>query len=180
MSTFPHASKSRPGYVVDEVERFLGRARSAYDGTGDARLTSDEIRHTAFGMRKGGYSPTEVDAAMERLEDAFSSRERDVARREQGDESWFAEARESAKVITARLDRPRKHRFGRTSILSMGYSVADVDRLADRLLRYFHDGEPLAIDEVRTAVFLPQRGGYKETQVDLLLDGVTEVMLAVR
>jgi DivIVA domain-containing protein len=38
----------------------------------------------------------------------------------------------------------------------------------------------MSVDEVRTVMFRPQRGGYKEVQVDLLLDSVTDVMLAVR
>jgi len=37
------------------------------------------IRTTAFAMQKGGYSTSHVDAALERLEDAFASRERDRA-----------------------------------------------------------------------------------------------------
>jgi DivIVA domain-containing protein len=33
---------------------------------------------------------------------------------------------------------------------------------------------------VRTVVFTTQRGGYRESQVDLVLDAVVDVMLAVR
>jgi DivIVA domain-containing protein len=33
---------------------------------------------------------------------------------------------------------------------------------------------------VRTVAFQAQRGGYREAQVDLVLDAVTRVMLAVR
>jgi DivIVA domain-containing protein len=38
----------------------------------------------------------------------------------------------------------------------------------------------MSIDEVRTIAFRPQKGGYRETQVDLLIDAVVNVMLAVR
>lgn len=38
----------------------------------------------------------------------------------------------------------------------------------------------MSVEEVRTVTFREQRGGYREEQVDLLLDSVTDVMLAVR
>jgi DivIVA domain-containing protein len=66
------------------------------------------------------------------------------------------------------------------SLLTLGYNRQDVDRFAARLVRYFQDGRPMGVDEVRTVTFREQRGGYREAQVDLLLDSVTDVMLAVR
>lgn len=180
MSTFPHARKSRPGYNVDEVEAFLQKARQAYDGIDRVSLTSEDIRHTAFGMRKGGYATAEVDSALERLEDAFASRERDLAKRGMGEREWLEQARKDARQIVGRLDRPQKRRFVHTGILSLGYNMREVDAFVDRLKLYFHDGKPLSVNEVRSVVFRSQRGGYKEAQVDLLLDSVTKVMLAVR
>ena len=79
-----------------------------------------------------------------------------------------------------RLDRPLGHRFDRVNVLTLGYNRNDVDRFANRLVRYFQDGRPMSVEEVRTVTFREQRGGYREVQVDLLLDSVTDVMLAVR
>ncbi len=185
MSTFPRAPKSKLGYDTDEVDEFLQIARRAYDGEAvgvpDAEaLDAARIRRTAFSMAKGGYSTTHVDSALERLEDAFAAREREAARAAKGDEAWFEEARTTAQVILNRLDRPVGHRFDRVSFLTLGYHRGDVDRFANRLIRYFQDGRPMSVEEVRTATFREQRGGYREAQVDLLLDGVTDVMLAVR
>jgi len=145
-----------------------------------AAMTAEDIRHVAFGMHKGGYSPEHVDAALERLEDAFAARERDLAALIGGEQSWMADAESAADVLVARLSRPPGHRFARTSVLAVGYKRVDVDRLANKLTRYFHDGRELTVDEVRTAVFRPERGGYQETQVDRVLDSVVDVMLAVR
>ncbi|RJT84829.1 DivIVA domain-containing protein [Cryobacterium melibiosiphilum] len=131
-------------------------------------------------MQKGGYSPAQVDAALERLEDAFAARERESAARLMGEEAWMEQAQASAQIILARLGRDRGHRFTRTSVFSVGYRRADVDRFAHRLQRYFSEGRPLSVDEVRTAVFRAERGGYREAQVDALLDSVIDVMLAVR
>ncbi|GIT79315.1 hypothetical protein LLS1_09840 [Leifsonia sp. LS1] len=179
VSTFPRTPKKQ-GYDVEQVDAFLQTARRAYDDDASAPLTSADIRRTAFSMQKGGYSTTHVDAALERLEDAFAQREREGARQRIGDEAWFADARSTAQVVLNRLDRPVGHRFDRVSFLTLGYHRQDVDRFANRLVKYFQDGRPMSVEEVRTVTFREQRGGYREVQVDLLLDSVTDVMLAVR
>lgn len=182
-STFPRARKPRLGYKIDQVEEFLQLARRAYDGTsepGDEPMTSERIRLTAFAMQKGGYSTEHVDAALARLEDAFAAQERQDAARLHGDEAWLREARLTAQVVSNRLARPEGERFERMNPLVLGYNVRDVDKFADKLTRYFRDGWPISIDDVRTVVFTTQRGGYRESQVDLVLDAVVDVMLAVR
>lgn len=180
-TTFPRTGKKTLGYSLEQVEEFLASARRAYDANDeDAALTAEIIRHTAFSMQKGGYSPEHVDAALERLEDAFAARERERAAGGPGGRAWMDQARTTAEELLARLSRPVGHRFSRTSFLSVGYKRADVDRLANKLVKYFQDGRPLTVDEVRTAVFRPERGGYREAQVDVVLDSVVDVMLAVR
>jgi DivIVA domain repeat protein len=185
VTTFPTVRPIQRGYDIDEVDAFLARARRAYDGEDDGsgepeRLDAAEIRRTAFGLQRAGYRTDSVDAALERLEDVFAERERLQAQARVGDEAWFAQARETAQVILNRLNREAGHRFARANALSYGYSRKDVDRFASRLTRYFRDGKPMSVDEVRTVVFRPQRGGYREPQVDMVLDAVVDVMLAVR
>jgi DivIVA domain-containing protein len=181
-TTFPRTRKSKAGYNVDQVEDFLEEARRAYsaDRAAPTIVTAESIRRTAFDMEKGGYSVTHVDAALERLEDAFAARERDRAFSEIGDQAWYGNARSTAQEVLDRLDRPRAHRFKRTSALTLGYNPKDVDAFADALVSYFQDGKPMSVEEVRTIAFRTRRGGYNEAQVDLLLDAVIGVMLAVR
>lgn len=181
-TTFPRVKRSLRGYDVEQVEDFLEDARRAYGAErGDVTVVSAEsIRLTAFALQKGGYSTSHVDAALERLEDAFSTRERDQAVQRVGDEAWFAKARESAQEVLDRLARPAGHKFSRVGRLAAGYHRADVDAFADRLTSYFQDGRPMTVDDVRTVAFRPRRGGYREAQVDLVLDSVVSVMLAVR
>lgn len=201
-TTFPRTDKKTLGYSREQVEEFLARARNAYDSPDDdeaaaddaradapddahadarqAPLTAEVIRHTAFAMQKGGYSPAQVDAALERLEDAFAAREREHAAQGMGEQAWMEQAQMTAQLILARLGRDRGHRFARTSVFSVGYRRTDVDRFTHRLQRYFEEGRPVGVDEVRTAVFRAERGGYREAQVDGLLDSVIDVMLAVR
>jgi DivIVA domain-containing protein len=184
-STFPRVKRGR-GYRVDEVEEFLAEARAAYerseDGTdtGADALDAAAIRRTAFGMERGGYSPGHVDAALERLEDAFAERERESAYRSVGDKAWFSQARDGATEILDRLARPDKQKFRRVGGLTEGYNRREVDRFCTRLRRYFREGEKVGVDEVRTVAFRAERGGYREWEVDLLLDSVIDVMLAVR
>lgn len=181
-TTFPRVSTRELGYDIDQVEGFLDDARVAYTtepGT-PTGLSSRDIRRAAFALRKGGYSPQHVDAALERLEDAFALRERDDRVRLVGEQAWHAELRTLAEEIIARLERKDGQRFQRVSVLSDGYDRKQVDEFAVRLLGYFRSGTPVSVHEVRTIAFRPRRGGYREAQVDLFLDAVVELMLAVR
>lgn len=181
-TTFPRVRRSQRGYSIDEVEEFLESARVAYSaepGSANA-LDSDAIRHTAFRISRGGYATDHVDRALERLEDAFAARERESARRQLDDVAWEREVRETAKQIIDRLDRPHDQKFQRVSFLSDGYDRKQVDAFANRLLGYFRENKPLAVDEVRAVAFRPKKGGYREAQVDLVLDAVIDVMLAVK
>jgi DivIVA domain-containing protein len=179
-NTFPRARKL--GYDIDEVEDFLEDARRAYHAQpGEQTLvTAETIRTQAFAMRRHGYAPSHVDAALERLEDAFAAKERERAFREMGDQAWYARAREQAQVLLDRVVRPRGRRFRRVGIFTLGYAVREVDQLADKISAYFQSGRPLSVEELRTTSFPAQRGGYNEAQVDVVIDDVIEVMLAVR
>ena len=179
-TTFPKTRKR--GYDIDEVEDFLEEARRAYSSplTENAVINAESIRTTAFSMRRGGYSATHVDAALERLEDAFATREREQAIHAMGEGAWHQETRSIAQEVVNRLSRPQRHRFDRAGFMVNGYRRKDVDGLADRILDHLVSGAPLEAKDIRLAAFRPQRGGYKEAQVDLLLDSVIDVMLAVR
>jgi DivIVA domain-containing protein len=174
--------KRGPGYDIDEVEDFLEDARRAYTGDrGSAQVvTATSIRQMGFSMKRGGYAPAAVDAALERLEDAFAARERDRALAELGNQGAYDRARGDAQVILTRCLRARGRRFARVGILSTGYSVRDVDTFADRIARHLQQGAPLTVDDVRASVFGRQKGGYQETQVDVVLDAVVDLLQAVK
>jgi len=181
-NTFPRIRSSQRGYSVDQVEDFLEDARQAYaaDPSAPVVVNSTSIRQMAFAMQKGGYAAPQVDAALERLEDAFANRERERATQGFGDQAWHAEARSVVEAIVSRLARPAGHRFDRVGVLSSGYDRKEVDSFAKRLNAHFREGTPLAVEDVRMVAFRPARGGYRELQVDLFLDAVTNVILAVR
>ena len=179
-ANFPTVARSKLGYDIREVDAFLARARRAYDRSDATGVTATDLRRAAFGLEKGGYQTSAVDAALERLEDAFATRERENSIRETGEKSWYKGTRKLAQEIIERLRRPDRRRFDRMGLLAIGYSVKEVDRFTDRVRAFLEDGAELPLEEVRSVAFRPARHGYREAQVDLLIDGVVEVMLAVR
>lgn len=167
------------GYHRAAVDTFLSSARRAFETGGD-ELTAEDVRTASFPLVKGGYVVADVDAALGRVEDAFAARERDRVVRTQGADAWVEQARADAQVILDHLARPRRHRFARTGVLTFGYRLDEVDHVSTRIVRYLRDGDPLTAEQLRSAAFRMQRGGYREEQVDALLDATIDVILAVR
>lgn len=167
------------GYHRSAVDAFLAAARESFEhGTED--LSAANVREASFPLVKGGYVIGDVDAALGRIEDAFAARRRERVVRDGGAEEWVAEARDQAQVILDHLTRGRKQKFARTGVLGFGYRVDEVDHVADRIVRYLRDGDELSVEQLRSAAFFMQRRGYREEQVDALLDATIDVLLAVR
>ncbi|WP_460774117.1 DivIVA domain-containing protein [Microbacterium sp. GXF7504] len=178
-SAFPLVTRGR-GYDRNAVDTFLLRARAAFEDASDAEpVTAQTVRDASFPLTKHGYAIAPVDAALGRIEDAFASRERADAIAQMGAARWVAQQRELAQEILDRLTRPRRHRFERTNVLRYGYRVDEVDIVADRIAGYLAEGRQVTVEQVRAVAFRMQRGGYREAQVDAVLDAVVEVMLAV-
>lgn len=180
---FPEAPRRQRGYDRTAVDEFLARARATFEGSLDddePRIDAAAVRQVAFPLARGGYSIVAVDAALGRVEDAFAAAERESEVTTVGAEAWVEQARLHAQEILDRLSRHKGRRFARTSWLAFGYRVDEVDLISDKLTRFFEAGEPVTVEQVRAVAFRMQRGGYREEQVDALLDAVVDVMLAVR
>jgi DivIVA domain-containing protein len=176
---FTLTSGRHRGYNRAAVDAFLDSARRAFE---DERLdlTAEDVRVASFPLVKEGYDVAEVDAALARIEEAFAVRARERTVRQEGIDAWVAHARADAQVILDHLGRQPRHRFERTGLLTFGYRIDEVDHVADRIIGYLRDGDALSAEQVRNAAFRMQRGGYREEQVDALLDATVEVILAVR
>ncbi|MDZ8172346.1 DivIVA domain-containing protein [Microbacterium xanthum] len=179
-TSFPLVQGRARGYDRDAVDEFLARARRAFEGDGPDTLTAQDIRRVAFPLARHGYAIAAVDAALARIEDAFAAREREDALAHGGVEEWVGATRETAQEVLDRLTRRKGRRFDRVSALRYGYRIDEVDLVGDKLARYLADGEPVSVEQVRSVAFRMQRGGYREAQVDAVLDAVVDVMLAVR
>ncbi|WP_149085226.1 MULTISPECIES: DivIVA domain-containing protein [Microbacterium] len=176
---FALTSGRTKGYHRAAVDSFLASARQAFETGGDD-LTAEDVRTASFPLVKEGYAVADVDAALGRVEDAFAARERERAVRSRGAGAWVEQARAEAQVILDHLARPRRQRFARTGFLTYGYRVDEVDHVTSRIVRYLRDGDALTAEQLRSAAFRMQRGGYREEQVDALLDATIDVILAVR
>lgn len=181
---FPSAPRGQLGYDREQVDRALRIARERYEnfdnGSGGKRLTAKSIRHTAFEMRKKGYSAPHVDAALERLEDAVAVREREERIAELGQEAYLAETKDAARAVLKRVQRPASERFDRVSPFQRGYAVDEVDEFCDRVDAFLRGESSMTLREARGVAFTPKRRGYEEGQVDLLIDALVDVMLAIR
>lgn len=182
-NSFPLVNGSQRGYQPEQVDDFLARARAAYEGSGaePVAMTAEDVRHTAFPVKRGGYAPRYVDAAMDRLEEVFFERERRARLRAEGEEAWWAETRQLLSEVRGRIQRTRGKRFRRRGIFATGYRRSQVDAFLDRIAEMFERRE-LALQpaEVRDVVFHSEWRGYDEDQVDALLDAVVELILATR
>jgi DivIVA domain-containing protein len=176
---FPDASGRQRGYEKRAVDAFLEQARAAFEADEPGALRSAEVRTAAFPLVRHGYAIAAVDAALGRIEDAFAAREREQAMSQRGARAWVAESRETAQVVLERFTRAKGRRFDRVSVLRYGYRRDEVDLVSDKIARYLAAGEPVTVEQVRAVAFRMQRGGYREAQVDALLDAVIEVILAV-
>lgn len=183
-ASFERVQRSEYGYNAKQVDQFLQRARVSLETPAAAKqpVNSSVVREVAFDPVKGGYSAAVVDAALDRLEDAFARRERDELIAARGEEAWLREIGNLSGILRSRLHRPDGDRFRRPSRnKARSYNTADVDRLCHELVAYLEHDKPLSVDSVRRAVFRPAAGkdGYEEAQVDAFLDRVVELMAAI-
>jgi DivIVA domain-containing protein len=177
-ASFPEAHGREKGYDKKAVDAFVARARDAFEVGGEP-LTAADVRQASFPLARHGYAIASVDAALGRIEDAFAAREREAAVSSEGAHAWVGATRETAQVVLDRLSRPKGRRFARVGPLRYGYRIDEVDLVTDKLAKYLETGDSVTVEQVRAVAFRMQRGGYREVQVDAVLDAVIEVMLAV-
>jgi DivIVA domain-containing protein len=183
-AAFERVDRNKYGYNAKQVDQFFERARISFENPADAgmRTNSGDVRTVSFDPVKGGYDAAAVDAALDRLEDAFARRERDELVEAEGEDAWLRQIGKLSGVLRARLHRPAGLRFRRPEKNRVrSYNVADVDALCDQLIGYLEQDQPLSVDSVRRAAFGAAKGpeGYDEAQVDAFLDRVVELMAAI-
>lgn len=179
---FPRVRFYEKGYRPEDVDDFLQAARDAYEGGIPASEFSSATVHKAmFALKRGGYDPVAVDAALDRLESAFLSRDRADHVAVNGEQAWLDHVADRATTLYPRLIRPEGERFAHPAKGQFGYRASDVDAFMDRLARFFDDEENLRVDEVRNLAFRTAKGdaAYHEGTVDAYLARVIEILLAV-
>ncbi|GAA2103440.1 MULTISPECIES: DivIVA domain-containing protein [Brevibacterium] len=182
-TNFPRMTGWKSGYDPAQVDSFFKRARESYSretpqpGDLDARA----VRTVGFDLVRKGYHVGVVDAALDRLEDAFAKQARDRMVAQSGEQAWVNELTRAAGSLRGRLVREPGERFNRAEKGTVGYDVTEVDALCDRINAYFTQGQPMSVDEVRRVLFRTRKGeqAYDEDQVDAFIDRVVEVMASV-
>lgn len=180
VTNFARANRLANGYDMTEVDEFFDFARRDYEEAHPTMGTVD-VRRVTFALTHGGYDTGDVDAALDRLEDALAARERDERIASVGEARFMEELTGAAQVLQGRLSRPSGERFRRAGESDLSYDIDQVDELCDTLADYFAGGPAMSPDEVRRAAFAPRRGteGYREADVDAFLDRVVSIMAVV-
>ena len=143
-------------------------------------MGADEVRTVAFELARGGYDPSAVDAALDRLEGAFVQRHRADFIAERGQDAWMEHVAQRATTLYPRLVRPAGERFAPPA-RGRGYDSDAVDTVMDSLVNYFDAGRPLSAQKLRHVTFATARKSraYAEGPVDAFLDRAVDVLLAV-
>lgn len=181
-SPFPMMTGRTKGYSQEEVDQFLARVKDTYEHGAQAEnpVTSAQIREQAFSLRKKGYDPRHVDAALDRLEEVLFERERRQQQQDIGVEQWKKELGQLERELAGRMNRAHGERFKRRSFLAAGYRISQVDAVIDQLADRLDQGKEVRVNDIRTVRFFPQRAGYDEAQVDAFLDAVVVYLLSQR
>ncbi|QRV02708.1 DivIVA domain-containing protein [Arcanobacterium phocisimile] len=179
--TFSRVGWLHSGYSPADVDSFFARAKDAYDMSGEEANDFSEatVRDVSFPWVRNGYHAQLVDAALDRLEQAFVQRRRANCVRDKGEEEWVRTIYDRATSLYPRLRRPQGQRFAHPD--THGYSVTEVDQLIERVIAFFDKAEPLTSVEVRNTTFSQAKGesAYDEGVVDVFLDRVVSVLMSV-
>ena len=171
---FPHAKPKKLGYQPAEVDEFIAQVREKYNNQQDG---SDlNIRIQEFGLIKGGYSVSSVDAALDKLEESFAVRRNQYLLQNTGHEALLEQANRIRIALVGRLERPKRNRFNSTGLVLRGYSKKEVDKFLVAVSNHIETRSSLSLDAVRKVLFTAKRGGYAENQVDAFIDRVIELL----
>lgn len=174
--SFPLAQPDQPGYDKDQVDAFVALARRQYSDATQEILTANQLRNTEFDLVHGGYDLTAVDAALDRLEDAFAAREIQRQKLFRGDFAVKDRLERITEIVTGRLERPKRKKFSSVGWLLRGYDRKQVDQLCAQIEEHLKSGSQIHLNVVRRAIFHAKRGGYVESQVDAFIDRVVEIL----
>lgn len=177
---FPRVNGFKLGYHPREVDEYFAEARQAYEQPGvSPELASFDVRRVSFDLKRGGYSTSAVDSALDRLEVAFATRVKERFIKENGHDAWMADLAERAQALYPRLRRPAGERFARPHGVKSGYDAKEVDAILDRVTSFFDEGKPITADEVRALTFRRRSkwSAYEERVVDAYLARTVDILL---
>ena len=164
------------GYNPEQVDALLELAKSQYESPDQVLLRASDLRGLRLDLVSGGYSVSQVDAALDNLEDHFIRAEVSVFRERYGEGELSKRFDELQQALIPRLRRDKGKRFTKVSWLARGYDKKKVDELCEQLITHFNGGTKVRVAQVRRAQFTAGRSGYSMPQVDSFLDKVIEAL----
>ena len=84
-----------------------------------------------------------MDAALDRIEDAFARREKQRGEERSGSQAWQTQLRTQEQSLRAQLGRADGERFPRGQGMELTYDIEAVDDLCTRIEQSFAMGQPL-------------------------------------
>lgn len=166
---FAKTNKKSLGYNTAEVDDLVAKAR-AFFAAQSALSDPNFIRNAQFGLEKGGYEIASVDAALDRLDEAFGLQQARNLVSQSGLFDSRQQQIELKDVLLARANRPQAKTFASTGLFGKGYSKKQVDLLLANFATHLDGGTKMTIPQLREARFKYVSGGYNEAQVDAYLD----------
>ena len=164
------------GYNIEQVDGLLELAKRQYENPDQILLRASDLRGLRLDLVTGGYSISQVDAALDNLEDHFIRAEVAAFKERFGDAELAKRFEELRQTLIPRLNREKGKRFTRVSLLARGYDRKKVDELCDQLTGHFNAGVKLPVAKIRRVQFSAVRAGYSMPQVDSFLDRAIEAL----
>lgn len=167
---FKRVAANEQGYDPAEVDRWIDLARAQFADPGSHVLNASTLRTVQFPVVKGGYQISAVDAALDRLDDAFAEQEAHRLLTRYGHQGATEQLAELRSLLQSRIERPNRRRFQRQPWRLKGYSVRQVDAMLGVIAAELREGGIVSVAQLRQQTFSPRWAGYTEAQVDAFLD----------
>lgn len=196
-TTIARVGKRKKGYDVHQVDAFLEQAHSLYEADG-IQLHRSDIQDASFDIVKGGYAIPQVDAALERLEQAVTDKQTQYDIAQLGRVAWKAQTEAQFQELDRHAQRAEGQRFAPAQPKTPSYDRKQVDRLIDRVLakaeaelerisagssgRQGPEADPtLTSQYVEDVSFTQRKGkhGYDERQVDYYLNACVNLLASL-
>lgn len=196
-TTIARVGKRKKGYDVHQVDAFLEQAHALYEADG-IQLHRSDIQDASFDIVKGGYAIPQVDAALERLEQAVTDKQTQYDITQLGRVAWKAQTEAQFQELDRHAQRAEGQRFAPGQPKTPSYDRKQVDRLVDRVLvkaeaelerisagsagTHGSEADPsLTSQYVEDVSFTQRKGkrGYDERQVDYYLNACVNLLASL-
>jgi DivIVA domain-containing protein len=171
---FPKTSSKEQGYSPAQVDELISRARQQFANPSSHSIASQTLRTAQFELVPGGYVIEAVDAALDRLDDAFAVQDAKRLVAQVGEHGAAQHVLDLQILLNGRVERPAGRKFTRNKWWLKGYSTKQVDQVLNLVRRQLAGKTSVPVDTLREVTFRPKWGGYVENQVDAFIDRTIE------